>query len=102
LEAHPDCELVEEENLAEIHWGEWEGTVSPLVHNLLSSWEAGDFEQKAPFGESPFECENRAVPAIYEFIMNRPEKDILFVGNFSLIESSWKIAQSYPFIYSVS
>lgn len=36
----------------------------------------------APEGESPVDVEKRAVPIIYDYILNRSENAILFVGNF--------------------
>ena len=36
-------------------------------------------EAKPPKGESAYECESRAVPALYDCILNRPEKNMLFV-----------------------
>jgi hypothetical protein len=35
---------------------------------------------KSPDGESPFEVELRAVPALYDLILHRPESNIVFVG----------------------
>lgn len=35
--------MVEVGDLAEICWGEWEGTVNPQITDLLSCWAAGDY-----------------------------------------------------------
>lgn len=43
-ELHPCAKFVEDPDLAEISWGEWEGTNSPLVSGLLSEWKDGDYK----------------------------------------------------------
>lgn len=43
-ESHPNTPLIEIEALAEISWGSWEGTTTPDVANLLSSWEDGNYK----------------------------------------------------------
>jgi probable phosphoglycerate mutase len=77
---HPGVPLIEVEELAEISWGIWEGKQTPNLPELLSSWEEGNYHAKSPEGESPIEVEKRAVPALYDIILNRPEKNIVFVG----------------------
>ena len=84
-EYHPEADFMvkslikEEENLAEISWGDWEGSSSPMLPGLLANWSQGDYHANAPNGESPNQVELRAVPAIYDIIMSRPENVFLFV-----------------------
>ncbi|KND03582.1 uncharacterized protein SPPG_01058 [Spizellomyces punctatus DAOM BR117] len=75
---HADLPFVEVEELAEISWGDWEGQQSPELRNLLESWLEGDFEAKAPNGESPLDVEQRSVPALYD-ILKRPEERLAIV-----------------------
>ncbi|KAJ3276857.1 hypothetical protein HDV01_002912 [Terramyces sp. JEL0728] len=42
-ERHPNAEFIEIEEFAEISWGEWEGSQSPMLPKLLTSWQEGDF-----------------------------------------------------------
>ncbi|KAI8999740.1 histidine phosphatase superfamily [Gaertneriomyces semiglobifer] len=67
--------------LAEISWGDWEGTHAPHLRHLLKSWEEGNFEASAPNGETPLQVEQRAVPAVYE-LAQRPEKSILVISKY--------------------
>ncbi|KAI9361630.1 histidine phosphatase superfamily [Zopfochytrium polystomum] len=77
---HPRAEVLEFKSLDEISWGEWEGSESvPELPILWKKWKTGDYEAKAPQGESVFDVERRAVPEIYKVILNRPEKCIAFV-----------------------
>lgn len=82
-EKHLDVPLIEIEDLAEISWGAWEGKQNPGLWKLLKSWETGNYSAKAPQGESPLEVEQRAVPVVYN-LAQRPEKDIVVVGTFTL------------------
>ncbi|KAJ2998488.1 hypothetical protein HDV02_004496 [Globomyces sp. JEL0801] len=74
-EYHPNTEIIQIEDFAEISWGVWEGAASPNLPSLLSTWEGG----KAPSGESPIDVEARSVPALYKLVLERPEKVFLFV-----------------------
>ncbi|KAI8901667.1 histidine phosphatase superfamily [Globomyces pollinis-pini] len=78
-EYHPNTEIIQIEDFAEISWGVWEGAASPNLPSLLSSWEGGDYNGKAPSGESPIDVEARSVPALYKLVLERPEKVFLFV-----------------------
>ncbi|KAJ3036485.1 hypothetical protein HDV00_002694 [Rhizophlyctis rosea] len=75
---HPNTPFLEVEELAEIHWGDWDGKRAPQLKKLLAKWAEGDYEAKSPNGESPLEVEQRAVPAIYN-LLNRPEEVFLIV-----------------------
>ncbi|KAJ1564600.1 hypothetical protein HK096_007176 [Nowakowskiella sp. JEL0078] len=61
--------------LREIGWGNWEGQKGVDLKPLLDKWKIAS----APNGESPKDCELRSVPIIYDLLINRPEKNILFV-----------------------
>ncbi|KAI8922021.1 histidine phosphatase superfamily [Powellomyces hirtus] len=75
---HQSVPFLEVAELAEISWGDWEGTVSPHLAKLLESWEEGDFSAKVPNGESPLEVEKRSVQAVYE-LLDRPESNLIIV-----------------------
>ncbi|KAK5672294.1 hypothetical protein QVD99_001398 [Batrachochytrium dendrobatidis] len=78
-EKHPDIQLLEVSELAEISWGKWDGQIEADLRILLNRWINGDFHAMAPHGESPFQVEARAVPAFYNLMLNRPETNIVFV-----------------------
>ncbi|KAJ3168720.1 hypothetical protein HDU87_000965 [Geranomyces variabilis] len=75
---HSDAPFLEIGELAEISWGEWEGTHHAGLRELWASWEAGDFTAKVPGGESPLEVEKRAVDALYQ-LMERPESNMIII-----------------------
>ncbi|KAI8585325.1 histidine phosphatase superfamily [Geranomyces variabilis] len=75
---HSDVPFLEVGELAEISWGDWEGTQNSGLRQLWASWEAGDFTAKVPGGESPLEVEKRAVEALYK-LMERPESNMIIV-----------------------
>ncbi len=89
---HPNAKFIEVEDLAEISWGTWEGSSTPMLPDLLNSWEGGDYSgtlenlillAKSPLGESPIEVERRSVPALYKCILENPGKTFAFVGRWS-------------------
>ncbi len=67
--------------LKELGWGIWEGT--PIgqkeIKRVIQSWDEGYLDEKATSGESPLECEDRAVNKIYELILNSEAHSILLV-----------------------
>ncbi|KAI8911821.1 histidine phosphatase superfamily [Gorgonomyces haynaldii] len=77
-EKHQETPFVQDPELAEISWGDWEGATSPLLPKLLEDWESGNFGANPPNGESPLQVEARAMPALYKYL-DRPEETILFV-----------------------
>ncbi|KAJ3304218.1 hypothetical protein HDV03_002955 [Kappamyces sp. JEL0829] len=76
---HPNSKFIEVEQLAEISWGAWEGSQTPNLPDLLNSWVEGNYHAKSPQGESPIDVEARAVPALYECILQHPGKTFVFV-----------------------
>jgi len=78
-EAYPrPLKIIQEPQLREISWGVWEGVVCPDLQSLIEIWQTGDFNARAPGGESPLEVRSRVLPVIYS-LLKRPEKNILVV-----------------------
>ncbi|TPX50772.1 hypothetical protein SeLEV6574_g00719 [Synchytrium endobioticum] len=76
---HPRAAWLENEDLAEISWGSWDGTDTSEIETLIQKWDRGDFEAAAPQGESPFAVEIRSVSLLYDLIYSRSENNLVFV-----------------------
>ena len=90
LQKHANVPVLSVEDLAEISWGNMEGSPTVVAKSLVDQWNAGDYHGKitlgvihppsvaTPEGETPAQVEKRAIPAIYA-LLNRPEQTIIFI-----------------------
>ncbi|KAJ3286993.1 hypothetical protein HDU76_007898 [Blyttiomyces sp. JEL0837] len=82
---HPHAEILEIQGLDEISWGVWEGRkFNPGLDDLAKEWSHGNFNAKAPNGDSPFDVEARSTVEIYK-LLSRPETNIACVVHGRLI-----------------
>ncbi|KAJ3276858.1 hypothetical protein HDV01_002913 [Terramyces sp. JEL0728] len=78
-QCHSKAEVVRVAELAETSFGDWEGTKSPHLNELLRKWGNGMHNEKPPNGESLIEVQSRVMPVIYSYILNRKESVLVFV-----------------------
>ncbi|RKP09009.1 histidine phosphatase superfamily [Thamnocephalis sphaerospora] len=66
---HPHTPFQVIPDLAEIHWGKFDGVAIPTdVAKLVDAWKDGNFDARLPDGESAAEAEARAVSALGRYL----------------------------------
>ncbi len=82
----------EHHDLDEISWGIYEGRLpdsqtSKTYQVMLAKWRNGDYHEKIPGGESPFELQQRQLKFIDDVLKPAPESKILICSHGRAIRS---------------
>ncbi len=100
---HPKAQVLHISELAEISWGDFDGSSSPAIHSILKLWQEGDFDARPCNGESPNDVERRAMPIFYDLILSRPEQTICFIcTSIEFMPSTWSITPHHALVCIVS
>src|SRR5579859_5066660 len=81
--------IIEEEGIAEVHYGRWEGMI---YHELIEDPYYAEYRQSpikypTPGGETIPEVQARGVEAVMRVLRNNPDRRVLFVSHGDIIRT---------------